>query len=62
MKKFAINIDRCDGAAGCRVRKECPIQAIQLLDGDYYIDMNLCRGCGICVKACPRNAVEESHS
>lgn len=62
MKKFAINQARCDRSPGCRVRKECPANAIVELDGTYYIDMDACRGCGLCVKACPRNAVEENAS
>ncbi|MBS3983916.1 MAG: 4Fe-4S binding protein [Dethiobacter sp.] len=59
MNTYAINLTRCDSAPGCRVKKECPANAVIQLDGNYYIDMNTCRGCGLCVKACPRGAVEE---
>ena len=59
MKKFAIDLERCDRAAGCRVRKECPSNAIVEMDGDFYINMDACRGCGLCIKACPRGAVAE---
>ncbi|MDW7684095.1 MAG: 4Fe-4S binding protein [Bacillota bacterium] len=62
MKKFAINQQRCDRAAGCRVRQECPIGAVSEIDGELYINMDVCRGCGLCVKVCPRGAVEESAS
>lgn len=62
MKKYAVNISRCDKSPGCRVKRECPSNALQVVDGDYYIDMNVCRGCGLCVKVCPRGAVEESES
>lgn len=60
MKKYAINLERCDRSAGCRVRKECPSNAVLEMDGDYYISQDVCRGCGVCLKACPKNAVEES--
>lgn len=62
MKKFAIRPELCDKASGCRVRRECPSNAVQEVDGLFYIDMNVCRGCGICVKVCPRGAVEGSES
>ncbi|MBS4030767.1 MAG: 4Fe-4S binding protein [Clostridiales bacterium] len=62
MKKFAINPNNCDKSPGCPVRRECPSHAILEMDGVYYIDMDVCRGCGLCVKVCPRNAVEESAS
>lgn len=62
MKKYAINLNRCDRSPGCRVRKECPSNAVVEVDGDFYIDMKVCRGCGLCVKSCPRKAVEESNS
>jgi pyruvate ferredoxin oxidoreductase delta subunit len=62
MKKFAINPNRCDRSAGCRVKAECPSQAIVEMDGNYYINMDACRGCGLCVKVCPRQAVEASVS
>jgi Fe-S-cluster-containing hydrogenase component 2 len=62
VKKFAINPKRCDRSPYCAVRRECPSRAIQEVDGVFYIDMNVCRGCGLCVKACPREAVEESAS
>ncbi len=57
--KYAINQDRCDRSPGCLVRRECPVKAIQEIDGQYYIDTGSCRGCGLCVGVCPKGAVEE---
>jgi MinD superfamily P-loop ATPase len=62
MKKFAINQNLCDRSPGCRVKQECPSNAIVELDGNFYINMDVCRGCGQCVKVCPRQAVEDSSS
>ncbi len=62
MKKFAINSKLCDKSPHCAVRRECPAKAVHEVDGTFYIDMNVCRGCGVCVKACPRDAVEENAS
>lgn len=62
MNSYAINPALCDNAPGCRVKKECPNNAIVKLDGNYYIEMNACRRCGLCVKACPKGAVVESSS
>jgi TPP-dependent indolepyruvate ferredoxin oxidoreductase alpha subunit len=59
VKKYAINQKRCDGSPFCPVRRECPANAIHEVDGGFYIDMNVCLGCGVCVKYCPRRAVEE---
>jgi ferredoxin len=59
LKKYAIDQKRCDRSPYCPVRRECPVSAIGEVDGGFYIDLNVCRGCGVCVKACPREAVEE---
>jgi Fe-S-cluster-containing hydrogenase component 2 len=62
MRKYAIDLDRCERSPNCPVRRECPIQAIGEVDGDFYINADVCRGCGLCVRACPRGAVNESAS
>ncbi|EEG78270.1 4Fe-4S binding protein [Dethiobacter alkaliphilus] len=62
MKTYAINQQLCDRSPGCKVKKECPSNAIVQMDGDYYIDMLACRRCGLCVKTCPHGAVGESAS
>lgn len=62
MNKYAINQERCDRSPGCLVRRECPAKAVMEVDGNYYIDMGTCCGCGLCVGICPRGAVEESQS
>ena len=35
----------------------CPDGAISKGDGGYSIDLNYCKGCGICVQECPRGVI-----
>lgn len=60
MKTYAINPTRCDKSPSCIVRRECPVGAVMEIEGNFYIDTDACRGCGVCVKVCPRHAVEEN--
>jgi pyruvate ferredoxin oxidoreductase delta subunit len=34
----------------------CPPQCIEYADG-YVIDLEYCKGCGICAKECPKKAI-----
>jgi len=36
----------------------CPIDAIELRDGDVIFNEDLCIGCGLCVDACPTKAIK----
>ncbi len=62
MIKFAINTKLCDMSPRCPVRRQCPVSAVRQVDDRFYIDQDVCRGCGVCVRICPRGAVEESAS
>ncbi len=46
----------CLGLGDCAVA--CPYDAICVSNGLAYIDKNLCVGCGVCVKTCPKNVIE----
>ncbi|HBY08919.1 MAG TPA: hypothetical protein DEH22_14500 [Chloroflexi bacterium] len=35
---------------------ECPVQAIEFVDGISVIDQQRCKGCGICATVCPEGA------
>lgn len=39
--------------------KECPVDAIEERDGEYYINPDRCIQCGRCKDACPIEAIEE---
>ncbi len=47
----------CIGCKKCE--KECPFQAISVIDNISYIDYNKCRLCRKCVSVCPTNAIHE---
>jgi NADPH-dependent glutamate synthase beta subunit-like oxidoreductase/ferredoxin len=58
---------RCFNCGICTACDNCALfcpEAVVLAEGDRKIDMDYCKGCGICVVECPRNAMtlkEESH-
>ena len=62
-----ISITECDygcmGFGTCN--SVCPNNAIQVHNGVAVVDRNLCVGCGLCVKACPKGLItlvpETSH-
>ncbi len=45
----------CNSCDNCYVY--CPDIAISKVNGGYAIDMDYCKGCGICVHECPRAAM-----
>ena len=55
-----IDADRCDSAQGlpCALcRLACPIGAIKDEEGGPVLDMGICIFCGICARACPKQAL-----
>jgi pyruvate ferredoxin oxidoreductase delta subunit len=54
--------ERCDGCLACWIY--CPDSAIRPEEGIISFDLTFCKGCGICAKECPREAItmkEEPH-
>ena len=45
----------CIGLGSCA--EKCVFDAISLSDGVAIVDMEKCRGCGVCVAACPKNII-----
>lgn len=54
--KFSIMLDKdkCRGCTNCM--KRCPTEAIRLIEGKAFININKCIHCGECIKICPYNA------
>jgi ferredoxin len=48
---------RCAGERCDLCRLSCPFDAIVVDDGGVSIDARACRGCGVCISACPREAI-----
>jgi electron transfer flavoprotein alpha subunit len=46
---------RCSGCQICL--GECPVEAIDIVDGIAFINAEKCIGCGKCVKVCPSDAI-----
>ena len=50
-KGWQVPVDNCYGV--------CPDNAIiKLGDGQYEIDYDYCKGCGLCAAECPCGAIE----
>lgn len=54
---MSLNIDKskCIGCGACVV--ECPVEALDLVDGIAVVDPEKCIECGKCVKVCPADAL-----
>lgn len=54
---MAVLVDsaRCIGCGACVV--ECPVEALDLVDGVAVVDPSKCINTGSCVKVCPTNAL-----
>ena len=46
------------GCIGCHLcEKNCPSDAIHVIDNVAYIDQEKCTGCGICAEKCPKKII-----
>jgi NADPH-dependent glutamate synthase beta subunit-like oxidoreductase len=45
----------CNFCDTCRVF--CPENAIARINGDYAVNLDFCKGCGICAEECPRGVI-----
>jgi pyruvate ferredoxin oxidoreductase delta subunit len=50
-----IDAARCKKCQRCYIL--CPEGTIIIENGRYSIDKSFCKGCGICAKECPFNAI-----
>ncbi len=46
------------GCIACHLcEKNCPVEAIKVIDNVAYIDQDKCTGCGICAQKCPKKII-----
>ena len=56
--RATLNGNLCTGCGTCEQR--CPMDAIQLVEGQAVLDSGRCIGCGLCVSTCPSGALSMS--
>lgn len=49
--------DMCKGCVARPCETNCPVNAIQIINGKSLINQDLCVSCGKCQKVCPYNAI-----
>lgn len=61
--KGADTRKNCDiGCIGCKIcEKNCPNDAIHVIDNLAVIDHTKCDSCGICAEKCPRHLISDSN-
>ena len=51
-----VNHEKCVLCMLCWVY--CPDGAVHVRNGEIEVDLDYCKGCGICAEECPKKAVE----
>lgn len=51
-----IQQDKCIKCGLCLLY--CPTRSVELVDGNYQINLEFCKGCGVCIHECTSNAIE----
>lgn len=49
--------DQCRGCLAHPCVEVCPVKAVSMVNGKSFIDQSKCIKCGLCVEACPYNAI-----
>jgi [FeFe] hydrogenase (group B1/B3) len=57
LKSSYVVTETCRGCLGRACQTNCPKDAIEIVNGRAVIDTHKCVNCGLCLKACPYNAV-----
>ncbi len=54
-----VDADKCQLCQHCPLRAQCQARAIVQFEAYElpYIDRDLCRACGVCIEACPYDAI-----
>ncbi|MBR6020846.1 MAG: 4Fe-4S binding protein [Kiritimatiellae bacterium] len=50
-----VDKEKCAGCGTCE--GDCPVQAIQMVDGKAEVNADLCVECGACTASCPCEAI-----
>lgn len=50
-----IDQELCIRCGNCLIF--CPTNSVRRVDGRFAIDLSFCKGCAICAKECPKQAI-----
>ncbi|MGL5541062.1 MAG: 4Fe-4S dicluster domain-containing protein [Erysipelotrichaceae bacterium] len=52
--------DKCRNCRICSVQKACPMNAVEIVEGRFVHDKDLCNNCGRCFKKCPFGVTQDA--
>lgn len=57
MGKAVIDSGRCDQSMNCKAKKECPVDAFERVNDQWFINDD-CLACGACLDSCCQKCIE----